>query len=80
MSNRILISSFPLGVECLVKFRGKDTIYEGVFKRMVTKNRVIFFGNSITILAKPPSKWRSPNEVSTIIIKETNKRWVFPRL
>lgn len=75
--NETYLSPFPLNVECYVKFKGRDSIYEGVFKRMVTKNKVIFFGNnySITVVAKPPGSNVYVGEVSTVRIKETGKMW-----
>ena len=73
--------SFPLNVECVVTFKGISVVYTGYFKKMVTKNRVIFFGNnnSISIVAKLPGSGDSLGEVSTVRIKSTNKRWVFSK-
>ena len=61
------LTYFPLNKECSVLFKGDATRYEGQFKKMVTKNQVIFFGNdrSITIIAKLPGAG-TKGEVSSI--------------
>lgn len=45
MSHITSNSYFPLNKKCSVRFKGSNTFHKGVFKKMVTKNEVIFFAD-----------------------------------